>query len=166
MLRKNLPTKQELLFAITLTTGKIPCKMSIKRFNDKLIDLLIKYRKFFIDFQFNLEILDASLMPAKVHYHGYCRLAIKDIQQFHSFIGKWKNEKGISYFTTIKLVTDLEKWKLYISKQEYIYRIGFTPPAIERYKFTPKSINSSNELLNWLRKNNYEERERSARGAS
>lgn len=163
--------KTTLIFAVTLTTGIIPHKLSIAEFNNKLQDLLIKYRKHFIDFQFNLEILDTEMMPAKVHYHGWCALAIEDIQLFHKFVGRWRDHKTkIKYHTKIKLIkasknkTLLEAfdgWKAYISKQEYIYKIGFPSPYIEKYKFTSKNIYSSNELLNWKAKDINDERKRS-----
>jgi len=140
--------KTAICYAITLTTGDEYNTLIVDKYNVLLNDLLFKYKKYFYDFQFNLEILDKSYLETKIHYHGYIKINVTNIQQFQSFIREWKKD----HFVQVKIVTDLEKWIEYITKQTSIYRKGYKEISRIMFSYDNTLEHKCNRLIKWRRK--------------
>lgn len=132
---------KHLEYAVTLTTGDeynpLVCNCICKKFNDLLFD----YRKYFTDFQFHLEILDKNYMETKIHFHGFIIVPVRNIQRFQKFIRTWKKD----YFVCVKLVTDMEKWHAYITKQNDVIRIGY--PELKQIMYKPRFLRKPGNKL-------------------
>ncbi len=133
-------------YAVTLTTGDEYNIPVCRRHNETLNELLLKYREYFYEFLFTLEILDNALMETKIHYHGYVVVRYIHIQQFQRFIQEWNKSK----FVKIKLITDKQKWIEYILKHQTILKIGY--PDIGKILFNAKNLNNYRNVLKQWKK--------------
>lgn len=123
-------------FALTLTTGVVPTKLGIDKYNRLLNNLLCKYFDIFIDYQVNLEILDKNYVETKLHFHGYMNVRSNRIYNYNRFLDDWKTSKG--HIKNL-VITDKEKWLQYINKQKTILELSYSH-MIEKIVHTPTNI--------------------------